>query len=261
MRKASSRSKPRIDYKIYDQTGKKILKESAKLLELSNKLEKELAMSENQLSDQETKLRLEISGFWGEYDLDDLYGIDQISDSISELKNIKRRFENVHVDLRRNLEEEWAPKYPGYDDLVERMASWIKTARNKISERKREESLVPLEMQAKSAEQNMYENARVEQTLLRTDEKHLVIKLDQLLNTVDFENVDEIDEVETDLFKLGGLIEKYLEMHHKLELSLGNTYEEEFGDEFKKKMSHMNELIIIGRNKVKSIKRSLKLNK
>ena len=260
MRKGSSRNTTRIDYKIYYRTGKKVLKESAKLEELANKLEKDLVMVENRLIDDEKKIGLKIVGFWDEYELDDLYGVDDINDSITELKNLKSGFENIHVDLKRELGEGWSPTYPKYDDDVRRMTNWIKNDRKEIAKRKREEEDL-IKAERKRAENLVGENnvnMASEQALLKTDEKYLVIRIDQQLTKIDFENADEVYEIERDLLPLGGLLKKYLAMHHKLEISFGNEYVAEFDSEINKRVDHINEVIIMGQEKIKSIKQEAK---
>ena len=73
MSKGSSRNTILLDYKTYNRTGKKVLKESAKFEELANKLEKDSVMVENRLIDDEKKIGFKIVGFWEEYELEDLY--------------------------------------------------------------------------------------------------------------------------------------------------------------------------------------------
>ena len=67
---------------------------------LADRLNKDLIMEENQLIDSERKLKLKISGFIKENELDELK-IGEIEVCVCEIKQLKRKFENIHVDLER----------------------------------------------------------------------------------------------------------------------------------------------------------------
>ena len=95
-------------------------------------------MEGNKLEDEERKMSLEIIRFWDEYDLEELFDIDDIKESIDELKNVVKKFENIHVEIRTTLgEEEHNEIYPNYENDVKTMTEWIKTARKEIYERKK----------------------------------------------------------------------------------------------------------------------------
>ena len=86
-------------------------------------------MERIQLVDEDKMIVLEIGGFLEEYELDDLYGIEDIEKCISELKQLKKRFEQLHVKLRRVLEEEHEELYKDYDYDVKKIGDRIKEAR------------------------------------------------------------------------------------------------------------------------------------
>ena len=54
------------------------------------RLNRDYIMEGNKLKDEERKMSLEIIRFWDEYDLDELFDIDDIKESIDELKNLVR---------------------------------------------------------------------------------------------------------------------------------------------------------------------------
>ena len=84
--------------------------------------------------DQAKKLDLEIARFFSEYDLD-LDDVDDLKDGIHELKDIIRRFESAHIDLRRVLGDD-RYRYD-YDAMIEQMTDWLKNAKRAISEKKK----------------------------------------------------------------------------------------------------------------------------
>ena len=51
-------------------------------------------MEKNKLMDDERKISLDISRFWNEYELDNLYDVADIKEGSLELKNLTKKFED-----------------------------------------------------------------------------------------------------------------------------------------------------------------------
>ena len=95
-------------------------------------------METNQLADEDSIIGLIIVGIMEEYDLNDLYRIDDIEKSIIELKQLKKRFVDIHVKLKIVLGiNEHARIYENYNHDVRKMADQVKEARRELSERKK----------------------------------------------------------------------------------------------------------------------------
>ena len=135
--KSSKRNISRFDYNKYHQTGQKSSKLDEQYKKLADSLDKDSIMERTQLVDEDHAIVLEVEVFLEEYELEDLYGIEDIEKCISELKQLKKRFEEVHVKLRRILGEEHERLYQDYDNDVKKIIDWIKEARKEISKRKR----------------------------------------------------------------------------------------------------------------------------
>ena len=120
----------RFDYRVYNQSGKKVAKDNAQINRIVEKLDKDSIMERNKLIDEERKINLEVSRFWKEYELDQLYEVDDIKECI-----------NVHVDLKRELDEQNAELYANYESNIKTMTNWIKEARTEILRRKRENEI------------------------------------------------------------------------------------------------------------------------
>ena len=110
-----SRKISRFDYKGYHRTGVKNSKLDAQYKKLADSLDKDSVMERTRLVDEENIIVREIEGFLEEYDLEDLYSIEDIEKCIEEFKQLKKRFEEVHVKLRRILGEEHERSYKDYD--------------------------------------------------------------------------------------------------------------------------------------------------
>ena len=119
----SIRLKNRIDYKIYNETGKKIQREP--------NFEK---MSE--LIDQELKLVKKIVRFRSEYNLDLLFDINEIEEAISEQRKLLEAYEELHIKLKRDLAEDYSNTYIDYDGHIKIMTDYIILAKKEIRNKK-----------------------------------------------------------------------------------------------------------------------------
>ena len=90
MSKKPLRKTHRIDYKEYHSTGRKRLKDEARVSEIVEQFEQALVMDEDKMKNQVRKLDLEITRFFLEYNPEE-DEIDDIKDGIHELKDIIRR--------------------------------------------------------------------------------------------------------------------------------------------------------------------------
>ena len=146
-----NRNISKFDYKVYNRTGEKRSKLDLQYRKLADSLERDSIMERIQLIAEDKTIVLEIGGFLEEYELKHLYGIEDIEKYIHELKQLKKKFEQVHVKLRRVLEEEHEELYKDYDYDVKKIGDWIKEARIEISKRKREKDR---EVGSKEEEEN-----------------------------------------------------------------------------------------------------------
>ena len=115
-----NRNISRFDYKAYHTTGEKSSTLDVQYRKLADSLDKDSIMEHIQLVDEDKIIVLELGGFLEEDELDDLYGIEDIEKCISELKQLKKRFEQLQVKLRRVLGEEHEESYKDYDDDVKK---------------------------------------------------------------------------------------------------------------------------------------------
>ena len=139
---------------------------------------------------------LEIARFFSEYDLD-LDDVDDLKDGIHELKDIIRRFESAHIDLRRVLgEHRYDAENEDYDAMVEQMTDWLKNAKTSISEKKKsaQEELEQRDQKKRLAEleENKMQERLQLQARLEIEEKYLCIKITQFLKTMDIDHAMHI---------------------------------------------------------------------
>ena len=122
MSRRSQRNLNRFDYLPYDRKGEKrplMDKGDPRVKKEVAKKDQALTMENTRAIDEAEKVDLEIKRFWDEYDLAELDGIDDVKECISELKEIIRKYESAHVELRRTLgDQEHKETYENYDKTV-----------------------------------------------------------------------------------------------------------------------------------------------
>ena len=238
----------RFDYKVYDQTGNKVeksLTETDQILEESSDND----MENISLIDEESKIYLEILRFWNEYDLDEIEYVDDIKESITELKILRKRFEDIHVEMKRAMgEKKHKETYENYEEDVKRMTEWVRMARKVISDRKKQENAALVTRQEE-------ESIKTEKTRVKTEEKYLKIKINQLLSKTDLENAEDIDEIKESLFSLNKFLDKCTDLHREIEILYGEeVYRNEFEDDFKKITEDLSSEIKIGHQTIRSLR-------
>ena len=117
----------RVDYKIYNKTGNKLLKEYRKGIS---------TMTAN--IDTELKLVCKLDRFKSEYELSLLYEIEDIEDGIKELRSIVEKYEELHIALKNELgSDSYAESYPDYEAGIKSVTDWIRVPSSKLGIRKK----------------------------------------------------------------------------------------------------------------------------
>ena len=174
----TDRNISRVDYKVFHQIGQKGSKHDAQYKKLAKSLDKDSIMGKTQLVDGNSMIVLEIKGFMEEYELEELYGIVDVEKCISELKQLKKRLEDMHVNLRRVLGEEYEELYRNYDDDVKMITDWIKDARIEMSSRKIKHEREEKEEMARKEGEEKEEMARKERKDIKAEEKYFGIRVE-----------------------------------------------------------------------------------
>ena len=122
----------RFDYKIYNKTGIKLLKEGHR--KGINTMAANIA--------RELKLVCKLDRFKIEYELSLLYEIEDIEEGIKELCSIIDKYDEVHIALKNELRgDTYAESYPDYEARIKSVTDWIKSAKFEIRNKKEEKSL------------------------------------------------------------------------------------------------------------------------
>ena len=121
-----TRKKKRLDYTVYNKTGRKVLLEGGTDMDLHTVLL------------EEQKIVEDIGINFDLYDLDELYDEKEISEAIEIMSDSCKNYRHCHVELKNNLEDKYEGKFPNYDNIVKELTSYIKSAKNELRKVKNE---------------------------------------------------------------------------------------------------------------------------
>ena len=257
MSRRSQRNLSRFDYLPYDRKGVKrplMDKGDPKVKEVVKK-DQALTMENTRAIDEAEKVDLEIERFWDEYDLAELDGIDDVKECISELKEIIRKYESAHVELRRTLgDQEHKETYGNYDKTVKQMTDWIKLARKEISLKRASEKQEMSSRAETDKDKEREAKVTLEKSNLETEVKYLEIKTTEFLSTIDIEAAEHVEEVENSLLVVKELLGQLVDLHHKLDVIHGTDYEVKFGAQFKEKKASLSNQLSAGVKRIKTLR-------
>ena len=138
-KKRSQRKIDRIDYKELDRTGKRVLKETKRLEEVSIKLDN--IMSREQLVSDEAKLCLKIERFVKDNEIGLFFDVAEIDEALSIFTPMIENFEHYHVELRQQLDEqEYKDLYgDSFAKTCDKMGDWTKKLKKVRFEMRKDE--------------------------------------------------------------------------------------------------------------------------
>ena len=167
-----------IDYKIFNDSGRKVEKQNidVEVENIVEKFENLSVMDTKKLLNEEKKINLKLVRTLNEYELETLYEINDIEAGISEIKKLIESYEEVVVELREELGREYNNTV--FETQLKIVMEWIKNARLEIKNRKISEEDMREELRRKEIEKK--ENQfRKERNQLLNEEKHLRLRIDQ----------------------------------------------------------------------------------
>ena len=251
---------PRIDYKELNATGKRVIKETRELEKLSVGFENLAIMASKQrqnLVDDEKKLVKKIRRRLDEYQqLSLLYDIEDLEKAISEFKDAIDSFDEIHIELERELDVEYSETYKDFSVLQE-AKSWIHAARVEIKNRK----VSKLEIEHAEAEnsklisqQEKEQSVRLEVDRLKTAEKYMRVRLDADLAQMRQVDSGFVDDLQQNIGTIRGFIEEYSSLFVQIENTFPPAEFTSYSDMYEKHMQIMNDLMVQMMEKVKNIR-------
>ena len=254
------RDKPRIDYKELNSTGRKILKETCDLENLSVGFENLATMASNQrqnLVDDEKKLVKKLRRYLDEYqDLSLMFDVEEVEKAISEFKEAINAFNEIHVVLERELEDEYSEAYKDFS-VLQSAKSWIHAARIDIKHRKVEKLRTETE-QAENLKllslQEKEQSTVKEIDRLKTAEKHMRVRFDADL--VQMRHVDSnfVEDLQQNIGTIRGFMQEYSSLFAQMEHIFPPAEFAPYSQLYETHMRIMNDLMLEMMEKVKNIR-------
>ena len=130
--------KNRVDYRILGNSGRRVIKETSALIRTrsSQNPTNSLNMELQKLVDDEKRICLKIDRYFEEFTYDLMFDIEDIEKGILEFRELIDNYEEDHIRLKRELEDDYMTDYPNYDTTYQRLTGWIKQAIVEIKWRK-----------------------------------------------------------------------------------------------------------------------------
>ena len=254
------RDKPRIDYKESNVTVKKVIKDTRDLEKLSAGFENLATMASKQrqnLIDDEKKLVRKLRRCLEEYDdLSLMFDVEEVETAISEFKEAIEAFDEIHIELERELEDEYSETYKDFS-VLQSAKSWIHAARVDIKRRKVEKLKVEHEEAEKSrilSQQEKEQSVRKEIDRLKTAEKHMTVRLDADLAQMRHVNSEFVDDLQQNIGTIRGFIEEYSNLFVQIENTFPPLEFTPYSHLYEKHMRIMNDLMVEMMEKVKNIR-------
>ena len=309
MHRKSVRNIERIDYKIYSETGKKVAKEKD-LEKVTENFEK-LSKSENyqklskmvasKLVDEEIKVCLKFDRFLKEYEFDLLFDVEDIEAAIIEVKTLIDTFEDIHVELKRELDDKYEEAYPKFSEKLKPMIDWVKNAkiekkRKKVEKLREEREKEEIEERVRKDKEEKEEKFRIkkevkeekvrierqereekfrelekadqlrkeielkdnnekkEKERLRTAQRHLNVRINLELESIEKENSVFIEDMEKNINYIRELIKEQSELFAQIENVFADEYQKEFSEIYEKQNSRLYNFLTVIREMSKKRK-------
>ena len=117
------RHQPDIDYKIFGETGERVLKDRG--AKICPKMETLHSKAVDSCSD--------VDDFLSSYTLDDIAGEEDLQEFITKVDSIKREYRRAHSQLQDADRENFPSNYPYYNERMKELTDLFKEANKKLS--------------------------------------------------------------------------------------------------------------------------------
>ena len=222
------RDQKRLDYAHFDKTGEKIFKKRC-ISTMSITIEHEL------------KTVCKINRFLDENQLSLFYDVEEINEGLEKMRELLQEFEDVHVELRRELgDAEYEKTYTEFKKSRDHMMTWLKNAKSERSKFKKGSSEKILE-------------------ILRTEEKFVRKDILRELDNINDEKPVLVEDYERQISVAENLLVRYSEVFRKIE-EQGPDFADEFGKRYDDMCGTLNHIMVTGRDTIRNIRVSLREN-
>ena len=138
-------------------------------------------MAAEKIINEEKKVCLKNNRFIDEYDFELLFDIEDVEKGISEFKILIEKYEEIHVELKRELDDQYDVMFGDFAAKLKIMTDWVKKAKTEIKRRKIEkfekEEIVKKEKEEREEQVRRAKEEKEKHVRLEKEEKEEQIKL------------------------------------------------------------------------------------
>ena len=212
----SSRDKPRLDYKILNETGRRVFKSIDGDIVNKNMAEENLDKNKVEILN-ELKICEDIRHSLDIYEINDLDTEDEINEGLVIISDLSQNYRHAHVVLKSKLDDAYKNHYPDYDDTLANLTNFIKNARKRLKSVKKEKSKTKVAQERVCRE----DEEKNRKDVLEVEEDVLMLKITQLKSTVDINLATDILEVENYIVKMEAYMFEYFDLSVKFKICYG----------------------------------------
>ena len=183
-----------------------------------------------EIVDEEIKIVLKINRFLKENELSELLDVEELDDSVQDLKNLQQDYEEVHVKLQRQFGDEYSQKYNKFDENALIMMNWLKVAKRQLRT-----------LKSKSGERVLDE--------LRVEEKFVSKRIGRELQNVLHDPSTLVEDLERHVNVAENLVIEYSKVFMKIEAQ-GTEFRQEFGTKYDDQCKMLDDFISSRRNAI-----------
>ena len=192
--------------------------------------------------EKEVKVRTKVKRFMADNDFDLFFDDTEIDEAIREFSRLVDSFEDVHVELKGELGDQYAMTYGYYDDELKGMTDWVKVARLESKGKK-------VSKASKESEDDM----KRQKDKLRTEEKYLRDRITRELETYEHENSSFVEDIEKNVISIQELENQLMKLFGQIH-SLGEDFSLTFGDYFAEQSKKISDFVKRMKTKVQDLK-------
>ena len=229
----SRKVKVDIDYRVFHETGRKVLKVPSSLV---------MNTSRERLVIREMTCVEDIEEFFATNDLEELDNVEDLEEYLATLAEISKEFRYVHAELKFILEDEYGAGYAVSKLHLEKIRKFIKEGKCKKKKLKKNEG--------RAIDDN---KLALEKKKLLSEEDYLLDRLTRNLKGIDPVAMVAVNEADHAIFKLETLFEDYLKLQCNLKVVCGDGYEDEFAERVRTNTGFVNGKILECNNRMKEI--------
>ena len=199
-----------LDYKVYHETGKKVLKEKQNLV-MSTVAERAVISEKCCVDD--------IEDFLETNQLDEVDDVEDLTEIINCVSEIAKQYRHCHAELKVLLDEKYLQDYPNSKQHVERMRDFTKKAKTKLKDLKKSKA---------SESKEIY--LEIERKKLLPEEEYASRRLSNVLESIDLEGVSQVSEIIQIISGVEVQLDDYCRLQCRLKVVLASENYAEFDE-------------------------------